>query len=82
MFFNHISKVSRDITFRSLGFMLGRGSGVSGYSQQRGFDLAIPICLPDGFLSAVFVQVRIMKMICTLLKSTNLKPRWTVGLHA
>ena len=58
MFFNHFARLPSKMTLENLGFLFGRGCAACGFSQQKGFDFAIPVLLADGSLSGIFVQVK------------------------
>lgn len=56
--FNHFIKLKESATVDNLIYCFIRGAAISGYTQQFGWDLCIPVCLEDGRLSAIFIQIK------------------------
>lgn len=58
LFFNHFVKLQNSAVAANIPYFFTRGAGISGYPVQFGWDLCIPVCLEDGRLTAIFVQVK------------------------
>lgn len=56
VFVNHFIKTNSRLEPEHISYALLHGCGLSGYSVQTGFDMLVPVVLPDGQLSAAFFQ--------------------------
>lgn len=65
LFFNHFVKLSESAVAGNLAYYFTRGAAISGYPVQFGWDICIPVCLEDGRLTAIFVQVKNYKDLLT-----------------
>lgn len=58
IYFNHFVKLQESAKPANLVYYFTRGAAISGYPVQFGWDHCIPVCLEDGRLTAIFIQVK------------------------
>jgi hypothetical protein len=58
LFFNHFAKLTEIMVLDNLSYFFIRGAAISCVHHQLGFDLVIPVCLENGKLTAIFVQIK------------------------
>lgn len=58
VYFNHFIKLTASATLENVTYAFIRGAAIAGYSSQFGWDLCVPVCLEDGRVTAIFVQVK------------------------